>query len=66
MELHRKSAVSPSGKQPSSAAWLTPEQKQQLRNSAQEFNEHAKDSNLYHQWEKQFKDAGFKVSRLKR
>lgn len=40
--------------------------KQQLHNSAQEFNEHTKNAPICQQWRKKFQEMGFKVSKLKR
>ena len=66
MELHQKSGVSPLEKPQDSPDWLTPEQKQQLRNVAQAFKEHASNSDLYQEWQEKFREAGFKVSRMRR
>lgn len=66
MELHQKSGVSPLEKPQGSHDWLTPEQKQQLHDAAQAFNEHALNSPLYQEWQEKFREAGFKVSRMRR
>lgn len=66
MELHQKSGVSPLEKPQDSPGWLTPEQKQQLRNVAQAFKEHASNSELCQEWQEKFREAGFKVSRMRR
>ena len=66
MELHQKSGVLPSEKRQNSPEWLTPKQKQQLHNSAQEFNEHTKNAPICQQWRQKFQEMGFKVSKLKR
>lgn len=66
MELHQKSGVSPLEKPQDSPGWLTPEQKQQLRNVAQAFKEHASNSELCQEWQEKFRKAGFKVSRMRR
>jgi hypothetical protein len=66
MELHQKSGVSPLEKPQGSHDWLTPEQKQKLHDAAQAFNEHALNSPLYQEWQEKFREAGFKVSRMRR
>ena len=42
------------------------EQKQQLHDAAQAFNEHVSNSPLYQEWQEKFREAGFKVSRMRR
>lgn len=66
MELHQKSDASLSEKQPSLQGWLTPEQKQQLHDSAKECQERIETSEICQNWRERFHESEYKTSRGRR
>ncbi len=64
MELHQKSAVSPSVKQPSSAEWLTPEQKRELRRSQEKCRQQLVNNEVRCALKQLLERKGYKVSHI--
>ena len=66
MKSHQKSDASPLEKLPNLQGWLTPEQKQQLHDSAKESQERIETSEICQNWRERFHESEHKASRGRR